>query len=232
VPFFGPRNIFLHRSARALDLRIKITPAHPASLTGLRGAVISPLPFPALREAKYKPLVFDGTVFAIASRRRCRSVYLKTKKKLSFYRGRIPVFRVTTESLMSRRLLRILMRHLHGLNYEEKMLGRGSMKTTDGVLLIGDHALKEERRLRHIFPLHFDLGELWHRLTGLHCVFAVWACSVGVRPHLRTLSARLLHGAFQTFGREGPSSPYLNLFDFQIPLETLKIFSEKFYELS
>lgn len=42
-----------------------------------------------------------------------------------------------------------------------------------GALVIGDTALKERWNTRYDHVL--DLGEMWHRLTGLPFVFAVWA---------------------------------------------------------
>jgi chorismate dehydratase len=48
-----------------------------------------------------------------------------------------------------------------------------ALERVDGVLLIGDEAL---RGLRSPFAAHHtDLAELWNRLTGLPMVFAVWA---------------------------------------------------------
>jgi len=46
-------------------------------------------------------------------------------------------------------------------------------ETPAAVLVIGDEALRLRRQ--SLYPLQFDLGEIWHGHTGLPFVFAVWA---------------------------------------------------------
>jgi chorismate dehydratase len=47
-------------------------------------------------------------------------------------------------------------------------------RQVDAALVIGDRALAAGSRWSH-FPLVWDLGQLWYRMTGLPFVFAVWA---------------------------------------------------------
>lgn len=46
-------------------------------------------------------------------------------------------------------------------------------RRAEGVLVIGDRALRHDWRAH--FSHVFDLGEVWHRRTGLPFVFALWA---------------------------------------------------------
>jgi chorismate dehydratase len=43
----------------------------------------------------------------------------------------------------------------------------------DAVLVIGDRAMHPDE-FRQVFPLDWDLGELWYQMTGLPFVFAMW----------------------------------------------------------
>lgn len=82
---------------------------------------------------------------------------------------------VTEKSATSVTLLRIL--------FKERGMGPAlaprsedladTMVAFDGLLLIGDEALHVLRA--GVFPHHLDLGEAWHRLTGLPMVYAVCA---------------------------------------------------------
>lgn len=45
--------------------------------------------------------------------------------------------------------------------------------SADAVLVIGDTALKEP--WESVFDFRIDLGQLWHEMTGMPFVFAVWA---------------------------------------------------------
>ena len=76
-------------------------------------------------------------------------------------------------SLTSVNLCRVLMAERHGkMTFEEPTPGEQSRIPLQGIarLLIGDPAIAERGKHRY----EFDLGALWHDLTGLPFVFAAW----------------------------------------------------------
>ena len=82
---------------------------------------------------------------------------------------------LTTESETSVNLLRILLARNYGFSnvFERTPLPLPeALKTFRALLLIGDAALREGMRSSELFV--YDLGELWHRFTGLPFVFALW----------------------------------------------------------
>lgn len=60
----------------------------------------------------------------------------------------------------------------------------------DAALFIGDVALREG--LQPTLPFRHDLGEVWHRFTGLPFAFAVWQASGGTPAELRGLHRLLV----------------------------------------
>lgn len=82
---------------------------------------------------------------------------------------------LTTESATSVNLLRIILGRKYGFTniFESTSLPLPeAVKKFSALLLIGDAALREGIRKTGLFV--YDLGELWHRLTGLPFVFALW----------------------------------------------------------
>lgn len=82
---------------------------------------------------------------------------------------------LTVESDTSVNLLAIILRKFCGLNVRfERCCAppAEAFRTYPALLLIGDAALRES--LSGSGLLVYDLGELWHRFTGLPFVFALW----------------------------------------------------------
>lgn len=92
---------------------------------------------------------------------------------------------LTTESATSVRLVRILLRDWWRIEPEEYVRND---EPNDALVLIGDRAIKALTRLAG-YPHRYDLGEEWHKLTGLPFVFAMWVA--------RTDAPRGLTGEFQ-----------------------------------
>ncbi|AJE02913.1 menaquinone biosynthetic enzyme MqnA/MqnD family protein [Geobacter pickeringii] len=107
------------------------------------------------------------------------------------------VIGMTTESDTSVALLRIILAKFYGFanRFERTPLEiKAALDQFPGLLLIGDNALKG--RLMHDGYRVYDLGELWHRFTGLPFVFALWLvrrATVAAFPQeVATLSADLI----------------------------------------
>jgi chorismate dehydratase len=115
--------------------------------------------------------------FAIAARGAVRSVKLfsrvpwKSVNRLALDAG----------SRTSQVLARIWLDTAHGVRpplVEELPLGVSALESTaDAVLVIGDRAMRVPHES---FREVVDLGEAWHRLTGLPFVFAFWVARGGV----------------------------------------------------
>lgn len=104
---------------------------------------------------------------------------------------------LTTESETSVNLLRIILARNYGFvnDFVRTPLPlREALKTFSAVLLIGDAALREGMQNPGLFV--YDLGNLWHKFTGLPFVFALWMvnreAAEGKPEEVRSLSAELL----------------------------------------
>ncbi len=78
---------------------------------------------------------------------------------------------VTNETSTSVRLLRALL--TRAWRVRPARLTRVDWPTNDAFLLIGDEALIHRRGVKD-YPYVADLGEVWHKWTGLPFVFARW----------------------------------------------------------
>ena len=111
---------------------------------------------------------------SISARGAVRSVVLRFAREPA--RGRPYRAALTHKSGTAQALVRILLAERYGAIPEchEVNLDRGVPQGFDGILVIGDDALRlaslEER-----YPGTLDLGEAWLDWTGLPFVFGVWA---------------------------------------------------------
>jgi chorismate dehydratase len=90
---------------------------------------------------------------------------------------------VSSDSETSVLLLKIILREFYSLKCRFRTVRHRSVKTPlsgfPAVLFIGDTAMKEKQSVNSKkispSPIHiYDLGEIWHRNTGLPFVFALW----------------------------------------------------------
>jgi len=85
---------------------------------------------------------------------------------------------LSVQSQTSVSLVKIVLEEFYGVRPRYRA-GGGADSHVDGgeppaaVLVIGDEALRMRALAR--YPFRLDLGEIWHRHTGLPFVFAVWA---------------------------------------------------------
>ncbi|HAR69515.1 MAG TPA: solute-binding protein [Thermus scotoductus] len=123
-----------------------------------------------------------------------------------FHKGRLADLRriaLTTESATSVELLKLLLRE-RGVfpRYENREGGLELLEEYDGVLLIGDRAIRAYASLLdhlpetpHALPTRFgevevvDLSMLWFERTHLPFVFAVWAYRKETPPPLELVRA-------------------------------------------
>ncbi len=125
---------------------------------------------------------------SITSRDKVMSILLESRVPLGELQRRTVA--LTTASATSVVLLRIILELFEGLDIDFTQYEQGNeepYERADAVLTIGDLALK--RAQAPAFPHAYDLGEVWHRHTGLPFVFALW--QVNYRKHLEPDLARL-----------------------------------------
>ncbi len=102
-----------------------------------------------------------------------KSIYLFTKKPLKEIAGEIVLHTYKSETATA--LLKIICERFYcmGCKYKESRLPLiEGLNIASGYLLIGDEAMVEFRgnQFYHVY----DLGEIWHKETGLPFVFALW----------------------------------------------------------
>ncbi|MCC7517959.1 MAG: hypothetical protein IT578_02115 [Verrucomicrobiae bacterium] len=128
--------------------------------------------------------LLDG--IAIACRGEVRSVYLAHRGPLAD--ARTVAFEADSRS--SSLLLRLALDAFLGL--EGKWTPAADARAADARLWFGDSALRARARFLADGWRLLDLGELWHRQTGLPFVFAGWIVAPGADP---TRFAKRLHVA-------------------------------------
>lgn len=143
----------------------------------------------ATNPGKYR--ILSG--LSITSRNKVMSILLESKVPLAELSNRTVA--LTTASATSIVLLRIILELFQGVNPDYMLYEQGiedPYDQADAVLTIGDLALKRSREPR--FGHAFDLGEAWHRETGLPFVFALWQANYrkNIDTDLRKLHAGLL----------------------------------------
>lgn len=94
----------------------------------------------------------------------------------------LTVLHADTESHTSIVLCRLLLRKMFGISpriepfdARERMSDRGPEEWPDAMLIIGDKVVTDSPPAVR-YPHQLDLGEAWHRLTGLPFVYATWVC--------------------------------------------------------
>ncbi|MEK6744085.1 MAG: menaquinone biosynthesis protein [Nitrospirota bacterium] len=123
----------------------------------------------AMNPGKYR--ILPG--LSITSRNKVMSILLESKVPLEDLDGKTVA--LTTASATSVVLLRVILELFTGVCPDFLQYEQGSEDPyvqADAVLTIGDLAIQRAASPR--FPHAYDLGEVWHRQTGLPFVFALW----------------------------------------------------------
>ncbi|HEU4364010.1 MAG TPA: menaquinone biosynthesis protein [Candidatus Krumholzibacteria bacterium] len=107
--------------------------------------------------------------FCISSINRARSILFFSKRPFDRLDG--ATIGVTTETSTSVRLMKVLL--AHAWRVRPQHYAHVDWPNNDAFLLIGDEALIHRRGVKD-YPHVADLGEVWHKWTGLPFVFARW----------------------------------------------------------
>jgi chorismate dehydratase len=118
----------------------------------------------------------------VAARGPVQSVLLFSRKPADALGGGL--ISVTPETSTSIRLLKLLLgvrRGLEGIRYVRGL----EPAQADGLLLIGDRAMRRRRQPPDGFTHTLDLGEDWLEWNGLSFVYAVWAVRQSLDPAVK-----------------------------------------------
>lgn len=138
--------------------------------------------------------------FCISTIDRAHSILFFSKRPFDQLDG--AVIGVTNETSTSVRLLQALLTHAWRVRPER--LTRVDWPVNDAFLLIGDEALIHRRGVKD-YPHVADLGEVWHKWTGLPFVFARWMVRTNLpdadKAHLVTMLDRSIAEGWAHFER-------------------------------
>jgi aminodeoxyfutalosine synthase len=115
--------------------------------------------------------------WCLATRDQVKSVMLFSKGGWADLDGR--KIGITDDTATSVRLLRVILEKKYGVraSFERMHAGVNDLSEYDAVLLIGDEALRRNKRGLDGFELVYDLAQEWYEWQKLPFVFAVWAAA-------------------------------------------------------
>lgn len=103
------------------------------------------------------------------------SVFLFSRRPIESLDNEL--IKLTSQSDTSVALLDIILKRFHNLNCRFTVSSEPESHNADAFLMIGDDALRYNAQIksgRVEGMTAYDLGELWHKKTGLPFVFALW----------------------------------------------------------
>jgi len=118
----------------------------------------------------------------VAARGPVQSVLLFSRRPVGSLAGSL--VSVTPETSTSIRLLKLLLSVKRGLR-DVRFLRGLEPSQAEGLLLIGDQAMRTRNRPPEGFVHTLDLGADWHEWTGLPFVYAVWVVRSSLEPALK-----------------------------------------------
>jgi chorismate dehydratase len=167
IPFLNCA-LFFHGLENEPGVRLEPLVPRALSSAAAEGAVdAGPVPLVTAWEIedRFQPL----DEFCISTVDRARSILLFSRRPVGELDG--AEIGITRETSTSVRLLRVLLSRVWEVRSARFV--NVDRSGNDAFLLIGDDALIHRRGVRD-YPHVVDLGEVWHRWTGLPFVFARW----------------------------------------------------------
>ncbi len=160
--------------------------------------------------------------FSISSSGYINSILLFSKYPIHELGGKD--IALSSESETSTALLKIIFEEFLSLKSRFSSINKRSVKNIlasfSAVLLIGDTAMREAKKISHDSIYIYDLGELWFQYTGLPFVFALWVVreeSVFRKKHLiRKFTSDLLNAKkyarkkFRLIAKASPQKKWLS----------------------
>lgn len=122
------------------------------------------------------------------------SILLFSKKKIEGLHDSL--IAVSSQSETSVALLDIIFREFYWIRCKIQALQNPQNSIADAFLLIGDDALKYSKNSLLLTPyslLTYDLGEIWHDMTGLPFVFALWIARKDIEKNKASLLSKFIN---------------------------------------
>ena len=138
---------------------------------------------------RYEPIGRYG----IGVQRSAQSVLLFSNRIISHFRGECAV---TDETCTSFHLLQLLLEvryGLQGIHYGRIASSALYDGAADGLLLIGDEALRARKEGIRGLPFITDLGEEWYQWHQAPFVFARWAMRSALRQEVKEIIENSIH---------------------------------------
>ena len=172
IPYLNSEVFYYGMAADDVDL-IPLVPRALSMVALENGLDAGPVPLVTCFELEdaFEPL---GD-YCIATVEKSRSILFFSKRPIEELDG--AVVGVTDQTSTSVRLMKALL--THRFKVEPSRYGPLEMPGEDAFLLIGDEALRNRNGVAG-YPYLYDLGEEWHRWTGLPFVFARWVVRRGL----------------------------------------------------
>jgi|Deesub1362A_J573_1020465.scaffolds.fasta_scaffold00169_64 chorismate dehydratase len=184
IPYVNLFPFFYYLETRCDNSFYRFINGHPSRLNRmLREGLIDISPSSSIEYLKNKDIYSILPFLSISSEGRIDSILLFSKYPLDELDGQMVT--LSSDSDTSVVLLKIILKEFEGLRCNFRTVNcrgiKNPLSISSAVLLIGDTAMKEAKRLRQQTAdredssIHiYDLGELWHKHTGLPFVFALW----------------------------------------------------------
>ena len=143
---------------------------------------------------------FELMPWCLATRDQVKSVMLFSKEGWKDLDGRR--IGIIDDTATSVRLLEVLLEKKYGVRstFERLHAGVNDWGSFDGVLLIGDEALRRNKFGLPGFELVFDLASEWYAWRKLPFVFAAWAVRKDLAADLKESLARMIGDSLDSCG--------------------------------
>ncbi len=171
VPYLHAEPFYFDMERRGIEL-VEMVPS--ALAAAAESGEIDAGPIPLVDGFRLEDRFEPVSGFGVASVQKAGSVFLHASEPIEALQGaRIGVM---AEASTSRWLLQVLLQ----LKYEVQPSAYVTLQEPhDALLVVGNRGLRQRRGVRG-FPHPYDLGEEWHRWTGLPFVFSRWLIRKGV----------------------------------------------------
>jgi len=179
IPYANLFPIFYMLESRCNCSEYEFVEGVPSALNNmLRRGEVDVSPSSSIEYLRYSDeyAVIDN--HSISSAGPVGSIVLLSKKPIEELNGLTVL--ASSQSETSVALLEIILKKFYGIKCSLKSADISpqpsalSPQFAEAYLLIGDDALKAVKDKNSQFPYIYDLGELWHKHTGLPFTFALW----------------------------------------------------------
>lgn len=184
IPYANLFPLFYYLENKCDNSLYKFINGHPSRLNKLlREGNLDISPSSSIEYLRNKERYSILPFLSISSMGRIDSIILFSNNPINELKGKGVA--LSSDSDTSIVLLKIILKEFEGINCRFSIVTshdiREHLSKSSAVLLIGDTAMKEVKRLRRQTKEDrqqtiyiYDLGELWHKYTGLPFVFALW----------------------------------------------------------